>query len=149
MHDTLEEALNRLKGARLAAEQSTDDTRAQRELSTALQGVGDIQLQRGEFNLALQAYSESLEIQRALVETEPGELGRKILLPVLQRLGDVLEKMGRYNEALSCYLEALEVVQHLIDSGTDEVATGLSELKSDLQEQIQSTRVQTVADSRL
>ena len=99
-----------LAAARVRLAQKPDELALIRELSGALHEWGDVQLELGAINEALNAYRESLDICRQLrqsVGDSPQVL--RDLSVSLERVGDAEAQAGRGDAALGAYRESLDI----------------------------------------
>ena len=146
-HLPLEAALSDLEKAR----RTEDRPESNDELFVALTQVADLRLERGELDLALEAYTECLQLSRALARTDDSNFERiRVLLSVLERMGDVRSQQEGYKDALGYYVEAYKLARSKQDrSLVDANEQFLSEVETEMQRKIEKTRLQTVADGRL
>ncbi|MDR3570396.1 MAG: tetratricopeptide repeat protein [Syntrophobacteraceae bacterium] len=111
--DALRIAEATLGMARQAVTMGQTET-ALRDLSVALDSVGDIASRRGDFEEAGAAYRESLEIRRTLrkrVGDTPETL--RDLSVSLNNVGDIAGRLGDFEEAGAAYRESLEICRAL------------------------------------
>ena len=105
---------------------------AVREVSIALDRLGQVARSQGDWSQAEAAYRESLEIRRRLVERLGGtpEALRDVSIS-LTNVGQVARSQGNWSQAEAAYRESLEIGRQLVErlGGTsealDDVATAL------------------------
>lgn len=102
-----------------------------RDLSIALGKLGNIKKSLGQYEEAYRAYSESLQIRRALKEQIGGVIPDVLrdLSVSLMQVADVDEILGRYESALTGYNEGLQICRELKEKlgSTPEVLQDLSQ----------------------
>lgn len=88
-----------------------------RDLSIALERLGDTLNDRGDTEKALRAFEDSLQIRRRLLETS-GESpqARRDLSVSLDKLGDTLKNRGDTEEALQAFEESLRIARRLLEA---------------------------------
>ncbi|MBI3582443.1 MAG: AAA family ATPase [Nitrospinae bacterium] len=86
-----------------------------RDLSNALEDVGDIDENQGRMDDALEKYKESVKICRDIVN-EYGETPDNLrdLSNALESVGYIDENQGRMDDALEKYKEALEISRRIV-----------------------------------
>jgi len=101
---------------RLAAEEP-DDLKRQRDLSVALDRLGDLCLQEGEPEKALENYEAGMVIARRIAEKDVASAAAQFDLTAgLAKQGDTLLALGRMEEAENAYREALVIARQLADA---------------------------------
>jgi tetratricopeptide (TPR) repeat protein len=145
-HQELREALSDLDRLRRLVDNSLGRDALRRELSGALQRLGDAQLRQNELESAMRSYLEASRIELDRPDFDPSRF-----LSILDRIGDILSGQERYKEFLGYCLEAFNAVTRLLESAraSGQGRSDLLNLRSEIQERMQETRVQTVADGRL
>ena len=112
-------------------EESLGTPEARRELSVALNNVGQVAEVRGEWDAAEAAYRESMEVRRGLALGLARGLGtpqaRRDLSVALDNVGRVSEVRGEWDAAEAAYRESMEIRRGLEESlGTPETRRDLS-----------------------
>jgi tetratricopeptide (TPR) repeat protein len=98
-----------------------------RNLSVALNKLGDIALMRGEVEEAQRLFAESLDIARALAAELGTPESRRDLSVSLERLGDIALMRGELDEAQKLFAESLDIRRALAaELGTPESRRDLS-----------------------
>ena len=93
-----------------AARDLARDVEDERDRSAALDGIGDVRRAQGQLDAALEAYTEGLDIRRALAAQDPGNAGWARDVSVsLDRVGDVRRAQGQLDAALEAYTEGLDI----------------------------------------
>jgi serine/threonine protein kinase len=117
----VEEAANHSRTAhhlaRRRAEADPGSAAAQRDLSAALERLGNVRLQQGDTRGALAAFEESLAIDRRLVGAEPRSVeAQRDLAVALNKVGDARRELGDNKGALAAYEESLSLSRRLADA---------------------------------
>ena len=113
--DVAEQAARELEWLARGLEESLGTPEARRDLSVALDNVGQVARARGEWAVAEAAYRESLEIRRGLEESLGTPEARRDLSVSLNNVGRVAEARGEWDAAQTAYLESLELARALED----------------------------------
>jgi len=89
----------------------------QRDLSVAYQKIGEVLERQGKLADALKAHRDSLDIDKRLIATDPGNTHwQRDLLVSQNKVGHVLEQQGNSEDALSAYRDSLAIAQRLVVS---------------------------------
>jgi len=104
-----------------------DSLEVRRDLSIALERVGDVARARGDLGAAGEAYGESLVVARELAGALGTPQARRDLSIALERVGDVARARGDWGAAGEAYGESLVVARELAGAlGTPEARRDLS-----------------------
>lgn len=110
MTSDLEETL----GAYQAAADLARDADQVMELVAALEGIGDVRRAEGQFDAALAAYTEGLNISRKRAEADPGSAEAAGAVSVsLASIGQVHADQDQYGASLKVYVESLDILRGL------------------------------------
>jgi tetratricopeptide (TPR) repeat protein len=78
--------------------------------------VGDVLVDQGKLQEALEAYQQSLKIRQTLAEQDETNSGwQRDLAVSYNRVGDVLVAQGKLQEALEAYQQSLKIRQTLAE----------------------------------
>src|SRR5262249_19098052 len=95
-------------------EVSEEDTEILRQRVVAFNNQGDILLDQGNLQGALQAYQNGHAIRQKLAAADPSNTTWQRDLSVsFERVGDVLREQGQLAEALKAYQDSLTIRQKL------------------------------------
>ena len=109
------ESMEVRRGLALGLARGLGTPQARRDLSVALDNVGRVSEERGEWDAAEAAYRESMEIRRGLEESLGTPETRRDLSVSLNNVGQVAEARGDWDAAQTAYLESLELARELED----------------------------------
>jgi tetratricopeptide (TPR) repeat protein len=103
--------------SRKLTEADPRSAQARRNLSVALDGMGNVRLRLGDTKGALDAYQELLGNSRKLAEADPGSAeAQRDLSVALDRMGDVRLRLGDTKGALDAYQESLGIRRKLAEA---------------------------------
>jgi len=106
----LEEDLDSAARAYTVAIEMAEKYAGTRELVMAREGLGDIEIDRCNFDDAERMYLENLEVERKLARNS------EIVIGTLRRLGELYMRLGKQEEARGYLREALRCARNLSDS---------------------------------
>jgi len=88
----------------------------QQQQAAMLSNLGNVLLEQGKLQEALDAYQRSLEICKRLAEQDKSNSGRQRDLSVsYEKIGDVLRARGKLQDALDLYQRSLEIFKGLAE----------------------------------
>jgi serine/threonine protein kinase len=91
-----------------------NDAQAKRDLSVSYNRLGDVHLQLGATDKALESYRKDLELSEALAKADPNDAQAKRDLSIsYDRLGNVHLQLGATDKALESYRKGLELREAL------------------------------------
>ncbi len=98
-----------------AAEQSPESSEYQYQLMYSLDHLGMMEASRGNFDAALAAYQESLQIARARAEILKTPESQKEVCLFLDEVADLEEERGNLDAALVTYQDSLDIARALAE----------------------------------
>jgi len=118
------------------------DRTGRRQLSVALEVLGNIQFDSGDIVAAVAPYAECLALRRDILAADPQDLRALDDLSIaLQNIGSAYTALGRHSEALGRFEEALALLQERVRrtpnyaDANDDLASGLTHLGDALRAQ--------------
>lgn len=119
----VESALNDATQSRVIVERllATDSANAdlRRDLSLSLNRIGEALLGSGRDEEALDAFTKSLDIRKALAESTGETEAQRDLALSYERTADVLLRLGRRDEATEAYRESRDIRERLAAAEPD------------------------------
>ncbi|TVQ52610.1 MAG: serine/threonine protein kinase [Phycisphaerales bacterium] len=122
----LAEAIDRFEEFRAyiepRAEQHPDDTDAVRNLATILDRIADLQRRQSEYEAALAAYRQAMEVLHTLDEEDRNRRGTQAALAGLHRsLGYLLVEMDRAEDAMDHFIKSRDIAARLAEADPDDL----------------------------
>jgi len=113
-----EEIARRLAAESTSAQaEAADFAKHKRELSVALNKLGDLAVAQGDLAGALRSFSESRAIAERLADSDPANAGWQFDLGIsIERLGNLAVAQGKLDEALVFHTKHREIIERLAAS---------------------------------
>ena len=129
-YGTINLAIGKFKAAELVARQllllERDRSEWKRDLSAALNKLGDLSMAMGDYQDALTVYQSELAISAELASQNPGEQAQHDLSISLDNMGDVHVAMGDFANAIKAYVLSQQICYHLAEkSSSDDIQRSL------------------------